>query len=131
MADLSPLHLYIYVSVVNGLSNASHISLSLMAGDDGDMLTTTVLNTVQTGSVPAETAGETGTSNTGASAGDSQGIQLHYVHTSMHPCIHAPLHPCTRAPVHTCTHTSIHTFIHIYMHACIRAGIHTHIHAYV
>ena len=63
----------LYLLVVNGLPSTSQVSLSSMAGENGGLLATTVLNTVQTGSVPSETAGQSGTSNTGASAGDTQG----------------------------------------------------------
>jgi len=49
------------------------MTLSGMAGKDGAALAGAVMNTVQTGSVPAETAGQAGNPNTGSQAGDAQG----------------------------------------------------------
>ena len=44
-----------------------------MAGKDGATLAGAVMNTVQTGSIPSETAGQAGNPNTGSQAGDAQG----------------------------------------------------------
>ena len=44
-----------------------------MGGESGNDLVGGIMNTVQTSSLPAETAGKAGTPNTGAEAGDAQG----------------------------------------------------------
>ena len=49
------------------------MSLSGMAGTNGAALSGAVMNTVQTGSVPSETAGQSGVPNTGGAAGDALG----------------------------------------------------------
>ena len=63
-----------YIStVVNGPPDSPSMTLSAMAGDNGAALAGAVMNTVQTGSVPSETAGQPGNPNTGSSAGDATG----------------------------------------------------------
>ena len=59
--------------VINGLPKGSTVSLSSMGGESGSDLVSGIMNTVQTSSLPAETAGKAGTPNTGAEAGDAQG----------------------------------------------------------
>ncbi|XP_066921742.1 uncharacterized protein [Clytia hemisphaerica] len=60
-------------TVVNGPPAGPTMTLSGMAGNNGAALSGAVMNTVQTGSVPSETAGQSGAPNTGSAAGDAQG----------------------------------------------------------
>lgn len=58
--------------IVNGPPDAPILTLSGMAGKM-PTLAGAVMNTVQTGSVPSETAGQSGNPSTGSTAGDVQG----------------------------------------------------------
>jgi len=60
-------------TICNGPPDSPTMTLSAMAGDNGAALAGAVMNTVQTGSVPSETAGQSGNPNTGSAAGDATG----------------------------------------------------------
>ncbi|XP_066921740.1 uncharacterized protein [Clytia hemisphaerica] len=65
--------LFSLTTIVNGPPKSTIVSLTSLVGEQGSSLAASVMNSVMTGSVPSEAAGQPGQPNTGALCGDASG----------------------------------------------------------